>query len=119
MADNLSNRFVKSEWVDLALNVMAEGLERTTGASGQAKWAEHEARKTKAKLMLSEHNPEKSAAMREQWAVCQPEYDRAYKKYCDAHAAEIDGKDQSRKAESIISAWQTEERIIARAEQMR
>ncbi len=110
----MSNRHVNPDWVELALNVTAKGLEETISASGVAMWAEHEAKKTKAELMLSSLNPEKSATMREAWAITKPEYDAAYRKFCDARGAEIDGKDKFKRAESIISAWQTEERSITR-----
>jgi hypothetical protein len=115
----MQNRFVKEQWVDTALTIMAEGLEDTTSASGVAKMAEYELKKTKAWLMLSPKNPEKSVGMREAWALTQPQYEEAHKKYIAAHSAEMAGKEQSKKAESIISAWQTEERLIHAGERIR
>ena len=103
----MSKKLITDEWIEQALEYLANASELTAAARGQRVRAEFTRKQVRARLMLM--SPESSAAMREAWAECHADYIAACEDEAKAVEADEWHRSQRNKADTVIEAWRTEQ----------
>ena len=110
---------VTPEMVELALSCLSvEASLKLAKAKADEVRAEEAKKQTLARLKR-ECPSEKANVAREDWARCHPDYQQAVDRYAQAVEAAEAAKAATRGAETILSVWQSENRMQREAERVR
>lgn len=98
---------ITEERIEAALHFLATTSEDIAAARAQRLRAEFRRKRVKAELLRKAN--ESNAQLREAWAESHPDYAQACEDECDAVQRDEFLRDRRNGADSVVSAWQTEQ----------
>jgi len=101
------SRLISDDKIEAALTFLATSSEDIAAARAQRLRAEFRRKRVRADLIRKANEP--NAQMREAWAESHPEYEKACEDECLAVERDEFLRDRRNGADSVVSAWQTEQ----------